>query len=292
MKEGVETTEPSQDEERFFADEELDLLEESIDPEPDTEESEPKPEEEKPADKFAGKTPEEILEAYKNLEAMMGKQAQELGELRKRVDKPDSGDPPPANKALTFADILNGSDAALDAAIARYEEYLATPNQQIDDSENFGLYNVQYAKLLNERSIRNISIKAEAKAAIETNEALASKYKSGNNLSEAEIAKLKDYAEKRLSDNGKITEADLDVAMHKLYPDKWQRASIEKVKRQVAEAKTKATPRLSGGTTSTATVVKTVDEVLSMDEDDMDSYLDTLSDNDLAELKAKINKKG
>lgn len=290
MKEGVETTEPSQEEERFFADDELDMLDDGIDPEPDTEEQEP--EEEKPADKFAGKTPEEILEAYKNLEAMMGKQAQELGELRKRVDKPDSGEPPPEGKAPTFADILNGSDTDLDAAIARYEEYLATPNMQIDESENYGLYNVQYAKLLNERSIRNIGKKAEAKAAVETNVNIANQYKNGKNLSEAEITKLKEYAEKRLSDDGRITEADLDVAMHKLYPDKWQRASIEKVKKQVAEAKTKATPRLSGGTTSTATIVKTVEEVLSMDEDDMDSYLDTLSADDLAELRTKINKKG
>ena len=37
-------------------------------------------------DKFAGKSPEEIIESYQNLEKELGRKAQEVGELRKLSD--------------------------------------------------------------------------------------------------------------------------------------------------------------------------------------------------------------
>jgi hypothetical protein len=77
------TIEPTTNEavETFDAAEELDT--ETVDTETEVESSVAEP---NVPDKFAGKSPEEIIESYQNLEKELGRKAQEVGELRKLSD--------------------------------------------------------------------------------------------------------------------------------------------------------------------------------------------------------------
>lgn len=76
-------------------------------------------------EKFKGKTPEQLVEMYQNLEKLNGRQAQELGTYRQRVDEilqlrnsTENANKKPENpKPVTVEELLESPDAALDKAI-------------------------------------------------------------------------------------------------------------------------------------------------------------------------------
>ena len=270
-----------------------DKEEESNDDEPDgnsqpEEESAEEKVNEEP-DKFKNKTREEIIESYKNLEALSGKQAQTIGELRKQAQPKEEQLP---EGGYTIKDIPNIPDNTLDSIIATYEEYLSTPGKSIDDSDNFGDITIQYSKLVAEKTMRIALNKTSGKDIETKNAVTVHEYQNKEAVTEAEYAEMIQYAKTKLSDNGEITKNDLDVAMLKLFPAKYHKALVDKDKKRIADAKTQATPRLTpSGDGTGAPSVKSIKEINKMTDDQLDKYLESLSVEDLKAVKAQLNKR-
>lgn len=74
-------------------------------------------------DKFQGKSPEQLVEMYSNLERLNSRQAQELGEYRKKVDeilglRERKDNTQPQKKPVTTTDLLQSPDEVLSRVIA------------------------------------------------------------------------------------------------------------------------------------------------------------------------------
>lgn len=91
--------------------------------------------------KFEGKSVEDIAKAYTELETAYGRQANEYGDLRKLTDKVlfdqlDSEKPKdndkPVRKAVTFDDLVDDPDTAVDKLVA---EKLQPLNDKLEDFE-------------------------------------------------------------------------------------------------------------------------------------------------------------
>ena len=263
-------------------DEEQDKVEEEEQDESYDEEDE---EEEKPKDKLDTMSAEDIKKAYKNLEALVGKQGQELGELRKKVTEA----PKETKKDYSENDIPEMPDDVLDKYIAIYEQKLTAPNAAIEDSEQYGVMNVQFQKLLAEKNVRRALSISGRKTQEESNSAVVKDYKSKAGLTDEEAKQAREFAEKRLSDNGKITQDDLDVAIHKLFPEKYIKMRFDKEKERLAKAKTR-TPTIPTSKTDSGTAKLSIEKINSLDPDEYDNYIDSLSDKEFAELKKMMNK--
>lgn len=304
-KEVVVETQTDPDLDRFFTDDPIPAEDQEVetaepeeeisDPDEQEEEAEPDetPDEESelppsaPLDKFAGKSKEEILEAYKNLEALYGRQGQELGELKK---------PKPAEPAKEYnlANLKEWPENVLDEKIQMYEEYLATPDKAIDDGENFGTYTVQYNRMMVEKAKREAIAHTTFKQVHESNTQVQAKYPGKAYLTDTELNEASQFAITKLSDDGSLTEQDLDVAVHKLFPDKWLTLNIDKERVRMTQAQTKRTPMVTpkAGEARPSAGNKSVEELSKMDEDSYKAYLDTLSPAQLDKLQEKINKRG
>lgn len=263
-----------------------DAQEEGNPPDEDADTDAPEETTEQP-DKFKGKSLEEIKNAYKNLETMMGKQAQELGELRKAVTQPAE----PSKKHWTAADIPVIPDADLDYVIAQHEAYLLTPDQALTDSENFPAITIQYNKLMAEKAKREALKATKSITVTQANNAVVSNYHGNDAVTADELDQMKQYALQRLTDTGEITKDDLDVAMHKLFPGKWVMLNADKERKRIAKAQTEATPRIvpdkAGGGSK---ALKTPEELGKMSDIEYEQYLDSLSDTELKALKERIRK--
>lgn len=284
------TNEPDEDDDSIELEPEK---EEFADADDDTDTDEEDQEaQEDDADKLDKMSPEEIKKAYRNLEAVVGRQGQELGELRKKVSpEPETKREYPPDKVYTEDDIPSLPDDVLDSMIKVYEDYLSIPNQSLDDAENFGIKTIQYNKLMLEKSQRMVQKKQTTQSIAAMNKSVAESYTAKMALSPADLAKAQDYALNKLSDDGKLTEHDLDVAVHKLFPDKWSNKTIEKERERIAKAKT-PTPRIPANASINPNKTVSISEVKAMDEDEYDYWVKNVaSDEQLAELEKLINKK-
>lgn len=289
-------TDPTLD--RFFTDdeipEEVETDVETAEPEeepadPDEPEETDEPEEQPliPKDKFDGKSREEILEAYKNLEALSGRQAQEIGELR----KPKPAEPP---KEYNLNNLKEWPENVLDEKIQMYEDYLAAPDKAIEDGENFGIYTVHYNRMMVEKAKREAIAHTTTRQVHESNAQVQAKYPGKAYLTESEMKEASQFAITKLSDDGALTEQDLDVAVHKLFPDKWLTLNIDKERVRMTQVQTKRTPMVTpkAGDPRPSAGNKSLEELSKMDEDSYEAYLDTLSPAQLDKLQEKINKRG
>jgi len=297
-------TQTSKEEDRFFSNEiedELDLgLEDDTDntePEEgeeveeetndDDSETDESPETDEP-DKFKGKSREDIIKAYQNVEALAGSHAQTISELKKGQGQAEET----PKKEYAVKDIPNISDNILDSMIATYEGYLVKPGASIDDADNYGNNTILYNRLMNEKSARTVQQRNSAKNVDVANATTVHEYKNKAAVTEAEYAKIIDFAKKKLSDTGEITGGDLDVAMHKLFPSKYNKTLADKDRKRIADAKTKVTPRITpGGSEHGGSAFKTIKEMGEMDDVQLDSYFESLSIDQLAEVKKLLNKK-
>lgn len=293
-------TQTSKEEDRFFSnetDDELDLGLEPETEEPETEEesddeddpeTDESPETDEP-DKFKGKSREDIIKSYQNLEALAGSHAQTISELKKTKDKPEEQ---PENREYSVKDIPTIPDNTLDSMIATYEEYLAKPGASIDDSDNYGNNTILYNRLMAEKSARTVQQRNSVKNVEVANATTVHEYKNKAAVTEAEYAQIIDFAKNKLSDTGEITDGDLDVAMHKLFPSKYNKTLADKDRKRIADAKTKVTPRITpGGSDHGGSAIKPIKEMDEMDDVQLDQYLESLSMDQLAEVKKLLNKR-
>ncbi len=252
----------------------------------DGEEQSAEEEHAKQKDKFDGKSREEIIEAYRNLEALQGRQAQELGERRKQETTTET-------KEYNMTNLGEWPDSVLEKQIANYEEYLATPDQAINDSEHFGLFNAQHNRMVAEQAKRAALSVINSKQVKEDNSKVLSEHPAKQYLTQAELEQASQFAISKLADDGKLTASDLDVAVHKLFPDKWVQLTVDKERVRMTTVQTKRTPMLStSGNQPRTTGLKTPEEAAKMSEEAYEQYLDSLSYDQLTQLKAKINKRG
>jgi len=241
------------------------------------------PEDDDIPEKFKGKTVKDLIKSYQNLEALYGKKAAE----------PKPVEPSDPNKVYTMQDIPIMSDSKLDEFIAIYEDYLMTPDQSLDDAENFGRKTIEYNKLMMEKAQRNVKLQHSTAQLREQNNQVKASYDGKKHLDADEFEQVVAYAVTKLSDNGELTIGDMDVAMHKLFPDKWIKRNIDKDKQRIASAQTRQTPRIipGGGANTAPTGLKSFKEISAMDEYAYEQYLEKLSPAQLEQHK-KIIKRG
>lgn len=251
----------------------------------DPEEEEPEEEQPEPKkDKLDEMTPEQIKEAYRNLEALKGRQGDELGTLRKKLAELQ---PVVEKTAYTEDDIPTMPDEALDKTIKNYEAYFATPGKSIDDADNYGIHTIAYNKLLVEQGLRKHSQALTSKAMASDNENVANRYNAKLALSTDDLASVKQYALTKLSDDGKLTESDMDVALHKLFPGKYSKMIADKERERITKAKT-TTPRLPGNATPPTKGVVSIDHVKNMDADDLAYWIrNEATEAQIEELRRK-----
>lgn len=297
-KEVVQETETSQDD-RFFSDDE-DLLngetqdevedDETVsdeEVEESTEEIVEDSEETKPKDKLSSMTEEQLRESYRNLEALVGKQGQELGELRKEVASKKSDT---TEEKRTIKDVLSGSDDDLLAEMKKYEDYFGEPNIHITDSDNWNVYDAQYKMMLREFSLRQAKTETVNAKKVEQDNARIQAYSKELGLSIDETDKVVKLASK-ISDDGTTTQADLEAAMLKLYPGKYRAWNIDKDRQRINEAKAKVTPRVGSGGEPSITGTVSAKSFLAMEPEEQERVLDGMTDDQVEMLKQQINKK-
>lgn len=243
----------------------------------------------KEKDKFDGKSVEEIKEAYSNLEKLVGRQGQELGELRKQLQTESK----PAEKqaGYTEADIPNMPDADLAQYLSQYEQWLSQPGIQLEEADKYSAYNLQYLKLYNEHQNRQARKQVQTVALTEANENIINTYPHKSLLTADELETAKAFALKSLADNGKITHADLDVALHKKFPDKYAKILSDKERQRIAKAQTSTTPRLptDGGGTAPKTV--TIAQIKAMSDEERDKFYEGLTVDQLEKVRQELNKR-
>lgn len=244
-------------------------------------------------DKFDGKSTDEIKAAYANLEKLTGRQGQELGDLRKKVaelESKDTSDPAKQDVAYTDADIPRMSDDVLRGYIEQYDKYLSTPGIQIEDADNYPIYNRQYTYLLLEQRDRMARKSAFTETVTVLNKQVAETYPSKNALTTEEMHVITDYAMTRLAEDGKITHSDLDVALHKKFPDKYVKLLNDKERHRISKAQTTTTPRLPAGSESNHPKVITPTQFANMSEDEQERIMERMSPTQLESLRRAINK--
>lgn len=253
--------------------------------EPDEEEVEPEGEE----DKTANWELDDFRKAYKNLEKVVGRQGQELGELRKATTTPPETASEPRQK--TEADIPNMTEAEVDHFIANYQlELENNPDLSIEDGAKFNLIQ-KHLRLLDRRKnklevLRELK-QEQAQTAIQKT---VGNYQKENNLSDAEAADIERLA-KRLSDDGKVAHNDLEAAYLKLYPEKFYQTLAERQRVRLEKAKAKGVPRLPSGNSNAPTPKMTATDLAKMDEFDRQRYLDSCSLEEVDRLLEEVNKK-
>ncbi len=251
------------------------------------EEEEPEELEEEPEDKTSNWDIDDFRKSYRNLEKVVGRLGQELGELRKQAETV----PPPApekKEAYTVEDIPQMDTATLDNFIATYEAKLAEPDIAIEESDNFGRWNIEYQKLLAEKNMRRMtSNNGEEK---KTANPLIDKYLQQLKLSQEQKDKLVSLANK-LSDESGVTEADLNAALMKVAPAEFQSRLAAQNTERIRTAREKSQPRLGTGNSDQAPKTSiSLKQLEKMDEDSRDKYLETLSLDDIRKLRAELTK--
>lgn len=239
-------------------------------------------------DKKKNWTVDDYKKSYDNLQKALGRQGQELGELRKKLK--DMEATPPAtssNKEYTDADIPSMPDDVLNKFIDNYDAKFADPEYDFEAEADKRMWQVQYAKLVAESAARrNRPAPAQPAPAVDTH-----KYLAQYNLSPEDEAKVVSRAQK-LSDNGSIDEASLEAAFISYYPAKYrERVTKESVER-IRGAKTKAQPSLGTGNSGSPKGSSiSIERLKNMDEDEAAALISRLPYDQVVKLRVQLSKK-
>lgn len=239
------------------------------------------------SDKRANWDVDDYKKAYENLEKLVGRQGQELGELRKYVqEKP--ADQPPEQK--TVDDIPNMSVSELDNYISTYEQAVAEPNLLLEDEEKYNEYQSILRKLTQTRAEKGVLERLKHEQRMQVIHKSTEEFKKENSLTDDETQSIMTYA-KRLSGGEEVGNADMEAAMLKLYPDKFYAQIAQKQKERIASAKSKTQPRLPSGNRTVPTGGVTVKQLAEMDDSEREAYLENASTEEVKRLYQEVNKK-
>jgi len=253
----------------------------------DEEESEPE------RDKTKEWSYEDLKKAYQNLEKVVGRQGQELGELRKKQSQVNSSPDSDTNRTWTVADIPEMPDNVLESFIINYKNALSDPDLPLEDPEKYTRINLEFQELNVEKGVRKAMNRLGARDKAKTENEIIQEFANKANLAGDDLKKVTSLA-KRMSETGDVTKEDLEAATFRLYPDNLRQYKTGGGKGPEAKAnKPKVPARIPAGSRSgtpapTSPTVKTLRE---MDERDRDAYLDTLDENEIDVLLEALKKK-
>lgn len=256
-------------------------------------EEEPVDEEEPEKDKAKEWSYEDLKKAYQNLEKVVGRQGQELGELRKKQPQVNSSPDSDPNRTWTVADIPEMPDNVLESFIINYKNALSDPDLPLEDPEKYTRINLEFQELNVEKGVRKAMNRLGARDKAKTENEIIQEFANKANLADDDLKKVTSLA-KRMSETGDVTKEDLEAATFRLYPDNLRQYKAGGGKGPEAKAnKPKVPARIPAGSRSgtpapTSPTVKTLRE---MDERDRDAYLDTLDENEIDGLLEALKKK-
>jgi len=236
---------------------------------------------------------EDLKKAYQNLEKVVGRQGQELGELRKKQSQVNSSPDSDPNRTWTVADIPEMPDNVLESFIINYKNALSDPDLPLEDPEKYTRINLEFQELNVEKGVRKAMNRLGARDKAKTENEIIQEFANKANLAGDDLKKVTSLA-KRMSETGDVTKEDLEAATFRLYPDNLRQYKTGGGKGPEAKAnKPKVPARIPAGSRSgtpapTSPTVKTLRE---MDERDRDAYLDTLDENEIDVLLEALKKK-
>jgi len=236
---------------------------------------------------------EDLKKAYQNLEKVVGRQGQELGELRKKQSQVNSSPDSDPNRTWTVADIPEMPDNVLESFIINYKYALSDPDLPLEDPEKYTRINLEFQELNVEKGVRKAMNRLGARDKAKTENEIIQEFANKANLAGDDLKKVTSLA-KRMSETGDVTKEDLEAATFRLYPDNLRQYKTGGGKGPEAKAnKPKVPARIPAGSRSgtpapTSPTVKTLRE---MDERDRDAYLDTLDENEIDVLLEALKKK-
>lgn len=184
--------------------------------------------------KWEGKSREDILHSYEALEKKLGEQGKELGELRK-------GSSP-----------LGGKDKSFNAISSRIEEL-----ENRIYSDDFDRYDPEdrklqreYDKLNREYGVLSAQQKLQQSMAQNENVKVIAQFKERfAELSDTDIDTLSTFAINKLSDNGRISEADLEASLLRNDPARYRKftelTARNSERERISKAQMNKQPRLS-----------------------------------------------
>jgi hypothetical protein len=223
--------------------------------------------------KWDGKSKEDVLLSYKALEKKLGEQGKELGDLRKGYTPPvkDKG-------SKTLGNISN--------RISELEEKIYSDDFDRFDEEDKKLQK-EYDKLNREFGVLSAEEKYNHNLAQRENVKAVEKFtQKFSELSESEMEVVKDFAVNRLSENGLITEADLEASLMRNDPARYKKFMEISVKTnerdRIQNAHKNKQPRMSASGQTNKRV--NISEMLRNNPDKAKGLLKKLSLSQLKKL--------
>ena len=283
-EEQQEQEEQNLDDEIILSDDEEESIEES------NEQQKQEQEQEQEKDKTDNWTLDDYKKWQKNMEKVIGRQGQELGELRKKAaEHKEPQTPEEKIQAMT--------DSDLDVAINALKADILKPNAAIED-DDYSQKVIIYNDLKEERMCRKTLMIQQKNIAQESNKTVIDEFKQAweKNIGKDECQEVISFAKERLSDaSGKVSRQDLEVALHKFYPAEYKKAismsEAEKVRQRIVNAETKKQPRISGaGSSQTPVNTISIKKLYAMDEDELANFLAPLSMDTVKKIELAMKK--
>lgn len=240
-------------------------------------------------DKYKGKSVSEIARMHMEAEKLIGKQGQELGDLKKRAEQPVE-----RNEAKTINTL---EDTELDATIEYVKEQIRKPNAALDD-ESYGNNIILYDELKEEKRKRSLLVERKMQTVSSANEKVMADFKAkyGEAITFDMLSEIGKTAG-RLSEDGIIGIQQMQAALLAIYPEKFDTLVMKKsVDRKVEDAKSAAKiaeqPRV--GTTGSNSPVKTparytVSEIAALPQYEQVKILRSMTPEQREKLKKQIS---
>lgn len=270
---------------------ELTTESEDISGEEELQEETPQDEVEHQPEKTSNWQNEDFKKAWENAQKLIGRQGQELGELRKKVESL-----PTAELKTPEQTIKVMPDSELENSIAYLESVISKPNAQYDD-EDYGKNIVIFNKLNQEKTRRLVEASHQSNNAQTHNKQIIAEFENAwkANLSDEDRAQVVKFAQDRLSDQyGNITASDLEVALHKVFPDQYKQSIklgvTEQTRKRIEKAEATIQPRLSGAGNSQASESLSLKKIMAMDADEQRALFAKLPPKTLNKIIAAMQK--
>lgn len=206
-------------------------------------------------DKYAGKTAEELIEILKNQEKMIGKQGNELGNLKKKVE---------SNPFFKTDDELDIE--AIDNQIKRYQDRLDSLDEYDDEQSE------KLMSKISELEKHKIAVKAELnvyqKISEKDNASVFSEFMSDvramtDEIGDEEFEALKEEAKKHADKYGRITKNNCFAAAVNLYGTAFlslvEKQTEMKMRKEMSTNKNLVTPGVNTSKTQQRIMFNTKD---------------------------------
>lgn len=225
---------------------------------------------------------DDYKKAYENLEKVIGKQGEELGEARKEEPKEEK-------KEYTINDVPEMDDPTLGNYLIAYETELSSPTLEYEDPDRYKLLMKEYDLLKEERAVRKAMSRIHEREAKKAFSTFKDVFKTKYDLSDEEMAAVTTKAS-RLSDEGIPTREDLEAALYRLNPQKLKASISDEVTQRITKAKSKEVPRIPLGSDHEQPKGLSPKDFMKLSGFEQERYLNDCSVDEVDRLLEEINK--